>query len=112
MDEIIMRRLRHLQWLEENHVKAHQERKNSSVSGSDGQGEDISNVLSADWNRKHKQHADTAGGRKLPCGWRKEHWKTQQSMARDYAGVNAGCKDEAVRALEAYEAQDTLPPAA
>ncbi|MEO0980592.1 MAG: hypothetical protein AAFY24_25240 [Pseudomonadota bacterium] len=112
MDEVIMRRLRHLQWLEENHVKGNQARSGSNTSDTDGQGEEILNVLSADWNRKQRQRADALDGQKLPCGWRKEHWKTQQSMARDYAGVNAGCKDEAVRALEAYEAQDPLPPAA
>lgn len=112
MDEIIMRRLRHLQWLEENHVKAHQAREASGASRSDGCGTDISNVLSADWNRRKRQQAGAPSSQKLPCGWRKEHWKTQQSMARDYAGVNAGCKEEAIRALEAYEAGSTLPPAA
>jgi hypothetical protein len=33
-------------------------------------------------------------------------------MAADYAGAEASNKEEAVRALEIYEAELTLPPAA
>lgn len=112
MDEIIMRRLRHLQWLEETHASAQHAREGSDASRSERQREEVSNVLSADWNRKPRKGTGACSGQKLPCGWRKEHWKTQQSMARDYAGIRAGSKEEAVRALEAFEDGDTLPPAA
>ncbi|WP_305986120.1 hypothetical protein [Roseibium sp. MMSF_3544] len=112
MDEIIMRRLRHLQRLEENHEKDFLERNGSGKSDDALQSKDLSNVVSADWNRKRKQKALSAGGKPLPNNWRREHWKTLQSMAADYAGVEARKKEEALSALEAYEAGFTQPPAA
>ncbi|QFT30980.1 hypothetical protein K1718_09630 [Roseibium porphyridii] len=112
MDEIIMRRLKHLQRLEENHARDFEDRFGTEPSRKDQQRDALNNVISADWNRKQKSAAGGAFGRPLPAGWRKEHWKTQQAMAADYAGVKADNKEEAVRALEGYEAEMTLPPAA
>ena len=44
-------------------------------------------------------------GEALPENWRDEHWKTLQSWAEDYAGVEVKKKAEAVAVLEAYEAR-------
>lgn len=52
----------------------------------------------------HTETETLAGKRPLPEGWRDEHWKTLQSMAEEFAGVEASNKAEAVAALEAYEA--------
>ena len=111
MDEIIMRRLRHLQWLEENHVRDFQERFGRGKTLAERRNEDMANVISADWNKKRKLTPETGTNRVLPHGWRKEHWKTQQSMAADYAGVEVATKAEAIRALEVYEAE-LVPPSA
>ncbi|MCG8493866.1 MAG: hypothetical protein MI743_19770 [Sneathiellales bacterium] len=112
MDEIILRRLRHLQWLEENHEKDFEERFGVHETRPEQKRRELADVLSADWNRKQKAPQLPTIRKPLPGGWRKEHWKTQQSMAADYTGVVAGNKKEAVHALEAYEAELTLPPAA
>ncbi len=103
MDEIIMRRLKHLQWLEENHERDFEDRFGTEKSRAEQRREELADRLSADWNGKRKAAAPEAP-RPLPSGWRKEHWKTQQAMAADYAGVSAASKYEAVKALSAYEA--------
>jgi len=105
MDEIIMRRLRHLQRLEETHEKDFQERFGAEKSQEEKRQEDLADSLSADWNSKRKAANSSKRQKQLPDGWRKEHWKTQQAMASDYAGVKAASKYEAVQALSAYEAQ-------
>ncbi len=112
MDEIIMRRLRHLQKLEENHERDFEERFGTQKTRAEKKREDLANVLSADWNSKRKGGQSSPVPKPLPVGWRKEHWKTLQAMAADYAGVDAANKEDAVRALETYEADTTLPPAA
>ena len=112
MDEIIMRRLKHLQRLEESHESDFHERFGRAKSWADQRKENMANVISADWNKKQKAPRIPTAYRPLPEGWRKEHWKTQQAMAADYAGAEASNKEEAVRALEIYEAELTLPPAA
>lgn len=112
MDEILMRRLRHLQWLEANHAKDCQVRESNDALPAAGPAEVGVNGMSADGIRAREKRAGSPNAGKLPRGWRKEHWKTQQSMARDYAGVNTASKAEAISALEAYEIDGTLPPAA
>lgn len=112
MDEIIMRRLRHLQKLEETHKADFEKRHGAEIPKADQQDGKLADVLSADWNRKRKAIQAPVQKRQLPHGWRKEHWKTQQSIAADYAGVDARNKKEAVEALEFYEAELTPPPAA
>lgn len=112
MDEIIMRRLKHLQRLEDTHEQDFRDRMNAEESRSEQLQTELSNVLSADWNRKRRKSVGAPVRKPLPKGWRKEHWKTLQSMAADYAGANATNKEEAVLALEAYEAVLTLPPVA
>lgn len=112
MDEIIMRRLRHLQWLEENQERDFEDRFGVEKTRAELRREDMANVISADWNRKRKAAQSSITGKPLPDGWRKEHWKTQQSMAADYAGVEVSNKEDAVRALELYEAELMPPPAA
>ncbi|TYC64221.1 hypothetical protein FMN50_01435 [Rhodobacterales bacterium] len=111
MDEIIMRRLKHLQWLEENHDKDFTERHGAEPTAAQRRREEIADALSADWNEKRQQVPLTKKTRCLPGGWRKEHWKTQQAMALDYTGVAAATKLEAVTALEAYEAETSCVPA-
>ncbi|MET1411649.1 hypothetical protein ABVF61_05245 [Roseibium sp. HPY-6] len=108
MDEIIMRRLRHLQWLEDNHEQSFQKRPAENTEQADRKREELTNVVSAAWHRNRVRPQ----GRALPRDWRKEHWKTLQAMALDYAGVGAASKAEAINALEAYEADLTPPPAA
>ncbi len=50
------------------------------------------------------EQVEQAPARKpLPEGWRNEHWKTLQSMAAEYAGVETGTKAASIAALEAYE---------
>ncbi|MBO6893787.1 MAG: hypothetical protein JJ866_17740 [Roseibium sp.] len=110
MDEIILRRLRHLQRLEENHAAEFEKR--FGPRSEDRTKEELRDLLSADWNSKRKSNPGKGVSDALPQGWQKEHWKTQQSMARDYAGVVVNTKQEALRALERYEAERTLPPAA
>jgi hypothetical protein len=112
MDEIIMRRLRHLQRLEETHERDFEDRNGEEMTRADRRRAELDNVLSADWNRKRRAAKAPLPVKPLPSGWRKEHWKTQQSIAADYTGVEARNKEEAVRALEGYEAELTLPPAA
>jgi len=112
MDEIIMRRLRHLQMLEENHARVFEERSAKAREGVQRATEEIADTLSADWNRKQCAARHLAAPKPLPSGWRNEHWKTQQAMAADYAGVQAANKAESVNALEAYEETLLLPPAA
>ncbi|MDN3720118.1 hypothetical protein QW131_15275 [Roseibium salinum] len=67
--------------------------------------EEVADALSADWNGKRQTSVSAVPPRALPSGWRKEHWKTQQAIAADYAGVKAASKYEAVKALAAYEAR-------
>ncbi len=117
MDEIIMRRLKHLQWLEENHDKDFQKRLAVENSKVDQPVETPTNVVLAVSDRNANDgEATDAGtatkGDQLPRDWRKEHWKTLQSMAADYAGITVANKQEALRALEIYEADFKLPPAA
>lgn len=104
MDEIIMRRLRHLQQLEDSHAKDFEERFGTEQSRDAQRREAVSNAVSASWNRIWRATARAAHPGPLPKGWRKEHWKTLQAMAADFAGVEARNKSEAVTALEAYEA--------
>jgi len=112
MDEIIMRRLRHLQMLEENHARVFEERSTKDRDGGKRVTEEIADTLSADWNRKQCSARHATASKPLPGGWRSEHWKTQQAMAADYAGVQAANKAESVCALEAYEDTLLFPPAA
>lgn len=105
MDDIIMRRLKHLQTLEENHESDFQARCGDGRSSPEERRADLRDALSADWNRKRKASASPMPPKALPNGWRKEHWKTQQAMAAHYAGVTTANKNEAVEALTAYEAQ-------
>ncbi|MHA7777411.1 hypothetical protein [Roseibium sp. M-1] len=112
MDEIIMRRLRHLQRLEENHARVFEERSAKTRDGGNRASEEIADTLSADWNLKQRAERRAAAKKPLPTGWRNEHWKTQQAIATDYAGVQVANKAEAVSALEAYEETLTFSPAA
>ncbi|PVB59313.1 hypothetical protein [Labrenzia sp. 011] len=105
MDELIMRRLKHLQRLEENHEQDFQARRGDRGSSPEERHAALCDALSADWNRKRKGAGSSAQPQALPKGWRKEHWKTQQAMAAHYAGVKAANKQEAVQALTAYEAR-------
>lgn len=105
MDDVILRRLKHLQWLEENHEKDFEDRHGVEPCRAERKRQEIADALSADWNRKRQGASGPVGPRSLPGGWRKEHWKSQQAMALDYAGVAAATKREAVAALEAYEAE-------
>ncbi len=112
VDEIILRRLRHLQRLEENHHRDFEERFGTDRSHDDARREALRDAMSADWNKKHSATPRMSSGRPLPRGWRKEHWKTLQVMAADFAGAKVPNRREAVRALELYEAELPLPPAA
>lgn len=112
MDEIIMRRLKHLQWLEEKHERDFQE----GISGEDPtvkQQLETPEDETSTQTERGQGNADRSSRRDtLPKDWRKEHWKTLQSMASDYTGVSVANKQQAVRVLETYEADSTLPPAA
>lgn len=105
MDEIIMRRLRHLQRLEEQHEADFLARCGPPKTEAEKRQEHLADALAADWNRKQRAARQPQAEKPLPKGWRKEHWKTQQAMAADYAGVKAANKYEAVQALAAYEAK-------
>ncbi|MBN9671696.1 hypothetical protein [Roseibium aggregatum] len=111
MDEIIMRRLRHLQRLEENHEKDFDARHGALAPRAEQKREEIADALSADWNLKRKGRAAPSAGKPLPGDWRREHWKTLQAMARDFTGIEAANKAKAVSALEAYEAEMSPPSA-
>ncbi|GAB4512970.1 MAG: hypothetical protein Tsb0019_10040 [Roseibium sp.] len=110
MNEITDRRVRHLKRLEASHNRDFWARFGNQFDPAGAQAANLSDALSADWNGKQptRQRAVSSGdperaGKPLPAGWRNEHWKTQQAMAADYAGVEAGTKAEAVSALDAYE---------
>jgi hypothetical protein len=115
MSEITDRRVRHLKRLEASHNRDFWTRFGNQFGPDGANTTELSDALSADWNSKRttRQTAARAGdpekaGRPLPGGWRNEHWKTQQAMAADYAGVQAATKDEAVRALVAYERSSAM----
>ncbi|WP_269580846.1 hypothetical protein [Roseibium sp. Sym1] len=119
MTELSERRVRHLKQLEANHNRDFWSRFGNQTLDADTNVLRLSDAMCADWNRKQKAEdggsapaAPLTAPRPLPRGWRKEHWKTQQVMAADYAGVRAATKADAVEALEAYENGPALPPAA
>jgi len=110
MNETTERRVRHLKRLEANHNRDFWARFGRQFDQVEARTSDLSDALSADWNAKRNakrtaghQRASARAGMPLPAGWRNEHWKTQQAMAADFAGVRAATKAEALRALEAYE---------
>lgn len=119
MSEICERRVRHLKRLQADHNREFWARFGNQNVEADSKVIHLTDAIAADWNRKRKAAAKssaaaspTTGARELPRGWRCEHWKTQQAMAFDYAGVRASNKAEAVAALQAYEGEPDLPPAA
>ena len=118
MTEISERRVRHLKRLQEDHNRDFWARFGDQALAADDKVVRLSDAIAADWNRKKRASAPAPApapqpaGRTLPKGWRNEHWKTQQAMAFDYAGVRAATKAEAVQALQAYEDGPDLPPAA
>jgi len=118
MNEIIERRLRHLKRLQADHNKDFWSRFGDQKLDDDKVVR-LSDTLAANWNRQgesrdpgHVAAGTPEGQRPLPKGWRNEHWKTQQAMAFDYAGVRASTKAEAMKVLQTYEDGPDLPPAA
>jgi hypothetical protein len=113
-DEIEQRRRAHLKRLEANHAADFEDRFVIEKTRAEKRAAEISDAISADWNAKQKARREglaaaspaTApdGKPPLPEGWRDEHWKTLQSMAADYAGVETTDKASSIAALEAYEA--------
>ena len=116
MNEITERRVRHLKRLEASHNRDFWARFGNQFDPACAKTTELSDALSADWNAKRtvaRSAADPGSsdraGMPLPAGWRNEHWKTQQTMAADFAGVRATTKAEALRALEAYEQASDHP---
>lgn len=99
----------HLKRLEASHQDDFEERFQTEKTRRQVKKEALSDAISAHWNKtKYLGTAASAGGtdepKALPEGWRDLHWKQIVVMAKDVAGVDAANKDEAVAALEEYEA--------
>lgn len=119
MTKTAERRVRHLKQLEANHNKDFWDRLCRQEPDAGPMETDVAEARTEDRARTSTA-ADGAPAapppatpkRPLPRGWRNEHWKTQQAMAADYAGVRVKTKLEALRALEVHEAGGNPPQTA
>lgn len=108
VNEIEERRRKHLARLEKTFAEDFDERFETKQTHDQKRREALSDMISADWNAKYKAREKAeqqeSDEKALPADWRDAHWKTLIVMARDFAGVEAENKEEAIEALEAYEA--------